>query len=80
MQLPEEVERELLGSIRRFFDEELELDIGDLKARIVLDFCLAEIGSRVYNHAIADARKYLQERMDDLEGACFEPETGWWDR
>jgi hypothetical protein len=32
----------------------------------------------VYNAALADAQTYLRERLDDLEGACAEPEFGYW--
>ncbi|HEY2824302.1 MAG TPA: DUF2164 domain-containing protein [Gemmatimonadales bacterium] len=67
-----------LGSIRRFVLEELELDVGDLKARLVLDFVLKEIAPSVYNGAIGDAQTYLRDRVADLEGACSEPEFGYW--
>lgn len=68
----------LLGSIRRFFAEELDQDIGDLKAELVLGFCLREICPTVYNQAIADAQSYFQGKLEDLDGSCFEPELGYW--
>jgi len=67
-----------VASIQRFVLEELEQDIGDLKARLVLDYFLREIGPVVYNGAIADAQTYLRDRVADLEGACSEPEFGFW--
>ncbi len=51
----ERTEEYLLGSIRRFFAENLDDDIGDLKARSVLDFFVRELGPSVYNQAILDA-------------------------
>ena len=68
----------LLGSIKRFFAEELDQDIGDLKAELVLGFCLREVGPTVYNGAITDAQAYFQGKLDDLDGSCFEPEFGYW--
>ncbi len=52
----ERTEQYLLGSIRRFFSEDLDEDIGDLKARAVLDFFVGELGPSVYNQAILDAQ------------------------
>ena len=70
--------RQLRGSLKRYVAENLERDIGDLKADGLLDFFLKEIGPTVYNQAIADAQQYFQERAIDLEGVCFEKEFGYW--
>jgi len=76
--LPPETEKRLYASIKRFFAEKLEDDIGDLKARLVLDYCLREIGPTVYNQAIADAQGWMQVKVADLDGSRFEPESSYW--
>jgi uncharacterized protein (DUF2164 family) len=68
----------LLASIKRYVAENLEQDIGDLKAGSLLDYFVREIGPTVYNKAIADAQEYFQARAIDLEGVCFEKEFGYW--
>lgn len=68
----------LLGSIRQFFAEELDSDIGDLKARLVLDFFVREVGPSVYNQAIADAQESLERAVSDLPGVRYEPEFDYW--
>ena len=73
-----ETEARLLGSIKQFFKEELEEDIGDLKARAVLEFFLREIGPSVYNQAIADAQGSLERAVTDLSGERYEPEFDYW--
>lgn len=73
-----EIETYLVGSIRRFFAEELEADIGDLKALSVLDFFTREIGPSVYNQAIADAQTSMERAVSDLAGANYEPEFDFW--
>jgi uncharacterized protein (DUF2164 family) len=78
IKLEEETERYLLGSIKRFFAEELEDDIGDLKAMRVLEFCLQEISPSVYNQAIADAQRYFQDKTADLGGVRYEAEFDFW--
>jgi uncharacterized protein (DUF2164 family) len=78
IKLPPETEKRLYASIKRFFAEKLEDEIGDLKARLVLDYCLREIGPTVYNQAIADAQSWLQAKVTDLDGSRFEPELTYW--
>ena len=56
LKLADETEKRLVASIKRFFEEEMDEPIGDLKALRVLDFCLREIAPSVYNQAIADAQ------------------------
>jgi uncharacterized protein (DUF2164 family) len=76
--LPQETTKQLHASIKRFFAEHLDEDIGDLKAGLVLEYCLKEIAPVVYNRAIADAQSYFQGRVADLEGVCYEPEFTYW--
>jgi uncharacterized protein (DUF2164 family) len=80
VKLEDETQAYLLGSIRRFFAEEIDDEIGDLKAMRVLDFCIREIAPSVYNQAIADAQAYFQERVSDLSGVRYEPEFDFWKR
>ena len=78
IKLSPDTTRQIRGSIKRYVAENLEQDIGDLKADSLLDYFLREIGPSVYNQAIADAQQYFQERAIDLEGVCFEREFGYW--
>ena len=78
IKLDQQTEDYLLKSIRQFFAEELDEDVGDLKARAVLEFCIREIGPSVYNQAIADAQETLQVAVLDLSGVRFEPEFDYW--
>jgi uncharacterized protein (DUF2164 family) len=78
IQLPADTTKDLHASIKRLFAEQLDEDISDLKARIVMDFCLKEIGPSIYNKAIGDAQKYFHDRVLDLEGSCYEKELQFW--
>ncbi|MBN2541534.1 DUF2164 domain-containing protein [bacterium] len=78
IKLKKETEDKLIESIKRYFEEHLEEDIGDLKAKLLLDYCLKEIGPSIYNQAIFDAQAYLHEKLVDLESACYEPEFQYW--
>jgi len=78
IELSQEMKQRLLISIKRYFLETIEDEIGDLKAALFLDFCLQEIGPVVYNQAILDAQAYIQDKAQDLESSCYEPEFGYW--
>lgn len=78
--LPDNTQKQLVASIKRYFDEKMEEEIGDLKADLLLDFFLKEIGPSVYNQAVADAQAFFQEKTADLDGACYEAEFGYWKR
>ena len=74
----DDARKQSIASIRRYFLEELDQDIGELKAGLVLEFFIKEIAPTIYNGAIADAQTYLRDRLADLEGACSVPEFAFW--
>ena len=78
IKLEKETEKYLVDSIKRFFAEDMDDEIGDLKAKRILDFCTREIGPSIYNQAIADAQAYFQEKASDLGGARYEAEFDFW--
>lgn len=49
IKLSKETKQRLIQSIKRYFEEEIGEEIGDLKASLFLDFCLQEICPSVYN-------------------------------
>jgi uncharacterized protein (DUF2164 family) len=76
--LSEDRRKQAITSIRRFFSSELDDEIGELKAGLVLDYFLAEQAPAVYNQAISDAQSYFQERVADLESVCHFAEFQYW--
>ena len=69
---------QLRASIKRYVAENFDEEIGDLKAGLMLDSVLKEIGPTIYNQAIGDAQNYFQARVSDLEGVCYETEFSYW--
>jgi uncharacterized protein (DUF2164 family) len=76
--LPDDARKQSVASIKRYFAEELDQDIGELKAGLLLEFMLKEIAPTIYNGAIADAQTFLRDRVADLDGACSVPEFAYW--
>lgn len=77
---PDEARQQAIASIKRYFDEILDLDIGDLKAELMLDYMLKEIAPTIYNQAIQDAQKFVHERLGDLDSSLFAAEFAYWDK
>ena len=76
--LSDDVAEKAIASIRRYSAEHLDEEMGELQARLLLEFFLKEIAPSVYNAAITDAQTYLRDRVADLEGACYAPEFAYW--
>jgi uncharacterized protein (DUF2164 family) len=76
--LPDPAKKQSIASIKRYFSDELDQDIGELKAGLLLEFFLKEIAPTIYNGAIADAQTFLRDRLADLEGAHSVAEFAYW--
>ena len=78
IKLAKETEERLLSSIQRFFSEQMDDDIGTLKSKLILDFCVRELGPSIYNQAIVDAQSHMQDRVAQLDISCHEQEFSYW--
>jgi uncharacterized protein (DUF2164 family) len=78
LKLSPDARTKALGSIRRYFAEELDHELGELPAQLFLDFVLEEIGPSVYNAAVVDAQTYVRDRVVELEDALHAPEFPHW--
>ena len=72
-------QEQLMASLKRYLQEEFEIDMGDLKSQLMLDFMLQELGPAVYNQAIQDAQAYFIEKTTDIEAVLWEPEASYWE-
>jgi uncharacterized protein (DUF2164 family) len=64
----------LIESIKRYFLEQLDEEIGELKARMFLDYVLAEIAPVAYNLGVRDAQSWIQDKVLEVDGSVYEPE------
>jgi uncharacterized protein (DUF2164 family) len=80
LRLSDDARKAAVASIRRYFSAELDQDIGDLKATLVLDYFLVELGPSVYNAAIADAKTFFDERVADLAALSTRDEFPYWNQ
>jgi uncharacterized protein (DUF2164 family) len=76
--LKKEIRDELIQSIQRYFEVEMDDKIGNIAAGGLLGFVLEEIGPVIYNKAVADVQERLQVRVADLEFEVREDEFQYW--
>jgi len=63
-----------IAALRQYIASDLDLEIGELKATLFLDWIAAELGPTIYNQAIVDARAFFDARLADLSAVCYRDE------
>ena len=71
---------QLVSSIQKYFKEELDQEIGELQAKLLLDYFFKEIAPLAYNKGVSDAETYLLTQIEDLPGTCFQEGLTYWKR
>ena len=74
IELEETRRARLVSNIQGFFLEEFDEDLSAFRAEQILDYFLGALGPQVYNQAVQDARRFMQDRLDDLDGEVYRPE------
>ncbi|WP_420470005.1 DUF2164 domain-containing protein [Brevundimonas sp. FT23042] len=59
----------ITAKLRPYFREELDVELRDLPAEMLIDFLAREIGPFFYNRALYDAQAVLKQKADDLAEA-----------
>lgn len=69
---------EAIHSLKKYFATELDQELTDLRAKLLLDYVLKELGPLAYNRGVADAEQFLRARVEDLAATCYEPPLTYW--
>lgn len=64
--LPDEEKETAKQELIYFFEKEREEQIGVIAAEEILNFFLQSVGHKLYNKGVADAKKAVSARMDEL--------------
>ena len=80
LEFPKQAREQAVSSIKKYFEENMPQEVGDLAAGLLLDFFVEEIGPLIYNRAIADAQLRMERYMSDISGELFADEFQYWPR
>lgn len=71
VKISKEEEKLAIEEIIQFFEKERDEEIGNLESMMLFEFFMEKIGPSIYNQAIADAQKYMSNKVEDLYGLMF---------
>jgi uncharacterized protein (DUF2164 family) len=77
--LTSEQKADALFSLQRYFDENLDSELNELQATLLLDYIMREIAPIAYNRGVEDARAQLFTMAEDLPGICFAEAFTYWE-
>ena len=78
IKLQDQVRKDAIASIERYFRENMDERIGNIAASGLLSFFLEEVGPSIYNQAVADVQERLQMRISELDIEVHEDEFQYW--
>lgn len=66
-----EEQRDLIPRIKAFVRDELDQEIGDLQASMLMDFFANTLGHAAYNRAVYDAQALIAAKADEMAEALY---------
>lgn len=78
IKLEDSIKIEIIAKLQKYFEVELQQEIGGFDAEFLLDFFSKEVGGYYYNQGLADALKSFESKMEDVGELIYqlEKETG----
>jgi len=64
--LTKEQEEAAVAAIKNYAEENFDIELGNLKTRLFLDFLAECVGVCWYNKGVADAMAAMSEKVEDL--------------
>lgn len=61
-----EKEEELRNTIKSYFLDELDMEIGDLQANLFVEFLNENVGKHYYNLGVTDSIQMVKEQAENL--------------
>jgi len=71
---------QIIPSLQKYFREELDQELSEMKARFLLEYFQKEIAPIAYNRGVKDAEQYFRTKTEDLTGICYEDPLTYWTR
>ncbi|MBT3343481.1 MAG: DUF2164 domain-containing protein [Gemmatimonadetes bacterium] len=66
--------RSIYQDLAKFYTETFDEELSEFQSERLLEFFIVTLGPPVYNQGVQDARAFLADKLDDLEGDIYEPE------
>lgn len=63
-----------LDKLIKYFNDEMQQDIGQFEAEFLLDFISKEVGNFFYNQGLQDAGRLFESKLEDIQHHLYELE------
>lgn len=64
----------IVQKIQRYFQEELDQELGQFDAEFLMDFFSKEVGAYYYNQGLHDAQAMIEKQLESIADAIYEIE------
>ncbi len=65
--LTKQQQEELVPALIEYFEDELDIELGNLQAQLLLDFLSEKVGPHFYNAGVIESIATLKESMESVE-------------
>ena len=66
IKINKETREDMISSIKNYFLNEREEDLGDLSSALILDFIIEELAPEFYNQGVQDSYRYMGDKIEDI--------------
>ncbi len=80
LELTKEEIAAVIPSLQKYFREEFDQELSEMRARFLLEYFQKEIAPLAYNKGVKDAEQYFRTKTEDLTGICYEDAMTYWTR
>ena len=80
LELTKEEIEQVIPSLQKYFREEFDQELSEMKTRFLLEYFQKEIAPLAYNKGVKDAENYFRTKTEDLTGICYEDAMTYWTR
>ncbi len=78
--LDKDARTRLASEIKHYLETDLDIDIGNMDAELLIDFLTPSLGARFYNLGLKDAQALLARKVDDINDEVYALEKPVQDR
>ncbi|MFN0107289.1 MAG: DUF2164 domain-containing protein [Blastocatellia bacterium] len=78
IELTKEAKQTALESLQKYFEVNMDEQLGNLAGGALLAFILEEIGPSIYNKGVTDAQERMQARIGELDYEVHADEFQYW--
>jgi uncharacterized protein (DUF2164 family) len=75
IKLSDERKLDIQNLLTEFYHKNFDEELSEFRGESLLNFFIKQLGPVIYNQAIADARTFMFEKLEDLDVEYYEPEN-----